>query len=83
VLTLVDYATRYPEAVALRGISTQEVAEALCKIFSRVGIPSQVVSDKGTQFVSEVMQEVYHLLSIEHLWTTPYHPQSNGLVGTF
>jgi len=34
VLTLVDYATMYPEAVALRGISTQEVAEALCKIFS-------------------------------------------------
>ena len=31
ILTVVDYATRYPEAVALEGITTQEVAEALCK----------------------------------------------------
>ena len=83
VLTVVDYATRYPEAVALKGISTQEVAEALCKIFSRVGVPSQIVSDQGTQFVSDVMKEVYRLLSIQHLTSTPYHPQCNGLVERF
>ena len=52
ILTVVNYATRYPEAVTLKGITTQEVAEALCKIFSRVGIPSQTVSDQGSQFVS-------------------------------
>ena len=83
VLTVVDYATRYPEAVALKRISTQEVAEALCKIFSRVGVPSQIVSDQGTQFVSDVMKEVYRLLSIQHLTSTPYHPQCNGLVERF
>lgn len=83
VLTVVDYATRYPEAVALKGITTQEVAEALCKIFSRVGIPSQIVSDQGSQFVSEVMKEVYRLLSIQHLTSSPYHPQCNGLVQRF
>ena len=38
VLTLVDWATRYPEAIALKGIETKEVAEALVSIFSRVGI---------------------------------------------
>jgi len=40
VLTAVDYATHYPEAVALSGISTEEVVEALCSIYSRVGIPA-------------------------------------------
>ena len=39
ILTVVDYATRYPEAVALKNISTITVAEALVSIFSRVGIP--------------------------------------------
>ena len=29
ILVMVDYATRYPDAVALQGISTQEVAEAM------------------------------------------------------
>ena len=36
ILTLVDYATRYPEAVALFSIETETVAEALVSIFSRV-----------------------------------------------
>lgn len=35
ILTLVDYATRYPEAVALPDITTERVAEALVNIFCR------------------------------------------------
>jgi len=80
ILTLVNYATRYPEAIALSGISTKEVAEALCSIYSRVGVPKQVVHDQGSQFMSEVMAEVSRLLSVQNLVSTPYHPQCNGLV---
>ena len=83
ILCVIDYATRYPEAVALPGVSTEQVAEALCRIFSRVGVPRQILSDQGSQFVSEVMQEVYRLLSIQHITSTPYHPQANGLVEKF
>ena len=36
ILTLVDYATRYPEAIALSSIETEAVAEALLSIFCRV-----------------------------------------------
>ena len=42
ILTMIDYATRYPEAVALPGIETERVAEALVKMFSRVGIPDEM-----------------------------------------
>jgi len=83
ILCVIDYATRYPEAVALPGVSTEQVAEALCRIFSRVGIPSQILSDQGSQFVSDVMKEVYRLLSIQHITSTPYHLQANGLVEKF
>ena len=48
ILTLVDYATRYPEAVPLASIDTETVAEALVSIFSRVGIPNEVLTDMGT-----------------------------------
>ena len=58
ILTLVDYATRYPEAVPLKKITTEAVAEALLDIYSRVGIPERVLTDQGTQFMSECMQEV-------------------------
>ena len=58
ILTLVDYATRYPEAVPLKKITTEAVAEALLDVYSRVGIPEEVLTDQGTQFMSECMQEV-------------------------
>ena len=40
---MIDYATRYPEAVALPGIETERVTEALVEMFSRVGIPDETV----------------------------------------
>lgn len=71
ILTLVDFATRYPEAVPLKNIDTETVAEALVDIFSRLGVPEEILSDLGTQFVSECMKEVTQLLSIKQLTTTP------------
>ena len=78
ILTLVEDATRYPEAVPLKNIDTETVAEALVDIFSRLGIPEDILSDLGTQFVSDCMKEVARLLSIKQLTTTPYHPMCNG-----
>ncbi|XP_064486070.1 uncharacterized protein LOC135398614 [Ornithodoros turicata] len=83
ILTLMDYATRFPEAVALPSIETERVAEALVNIFSRVGVPEEVLSDRGTNFTSGLMKEVARLLSLRRLTTTPYHPMANGLVEKF
>ncbi|GFN96980.1 gypsy retrotransposon integrase-like protein 1 [Plakobranchus ocellatus] len=58
ILTLVDYATRFAEAVPLRKIDTESVAEALVDINSRLGVPEEVLSDQGTQFISDCMKEV-------------------------
>lgn len=83
ILTLVDYATRYPEAVALPSIETERAAEGLLDIYSRVGVAEEIVSDRGSQFTSNMMKEVRRLLSIQHLPTTPYHAMGNGLVEKF
>lgn len=80
ILTMVDYATRYPEAIPLPSIETERVAEALLEMFSRVGIPEEMITDRGSQFTSQMMAEVRRLLSIQHLMTTPYHAMGNGLV---
>ena len=80
ILTIVDYATRYTEAIPLKSITTVDVAEALVTLYSRVGIPQEVMSDLGPQFVSDLMKEVCRLLSIRQLTSTRYHPMCNGLV---
>ena len=83
ILTMIDYATRYPEAVALPGIETERVAEALVEMFSRVGIPDEMLTDCGSQFTAEVMKEVSRLLSLQQISTTLYHPICNGLIERF
>ena len=52
IFILIDYATRYPKAVALKNIDTETVAEAIVGIYSRVGMVEEILSDLGRQFVS-------------------------------
>ena len=81
--TLFDYATRYPEAIPIKNIDTKTVAEALVDIHIRLGIPEEVLSDLGRQFVSDCLKEVSRLLRISLLASTPYHLMCNGLVDIF
>ena len=80
ILTLIDYATGFPEALPLTNIDSISVAEALFTIFSRVGIPREILSDRGTQFTSQLMGELHRLLGVKPLFTSSYHPMSNGRV---
>ena len=78
ILTMIDYATRYPEAVALSSIETERVAEALIAMFSRVGIPSEMLIEHESRVTIEVMNEVSRLLSLQQLTTIPYRLYSKG-----
>ena len=49
-------------------------------MYSRVGVPEEVLNDLGMQFTSDCMKEVSRLLFIRRLTTSPYHRACNGLV---
>ena len=83
ILVISDYATRYPEAVPVNAIDAEHIAEELVKIFARVGIPEEILTDQGSNFTSQLLAEIYQLLHVHPIWTTPYHPQSDGLVERF
>ncbi|XP_076057566.1 uncharacterized protein LOC143035033 [Oratosquilla oratoria] len=80
ILTLIDFATGFPKAVQLKEVDSISVAEALLTIFSRVGIPREILSDQGTQFTSQLMAELHKLLCVKPSFTTPFHPSGNGRV---
>ena len=80
LLTAICTATRWPEAIPLRSISARSVAVGMLEIFSRTGIPLQLVTDQGTQFVGAVMKNLCSSLHIDKIKTTPYHPEGNGVV---
>jgi hypothetical protein len=60
------------------------VANALTKHwFANFGIPMRITSDQGRQFESNLFHELKRTMGINHLTTTGYHPQSNGLIERF
>ena len=83
MLVICDYATRYPEAIPLHSTDTSHIAEALMDVFSRVGIPSEILTDQGSNFTSQLLTELYRMLHIHPIRTSPYHPQTDGLVERF
>ena len=83
ILVICDYATRYPETIALRTVDAPTIAEELLKFFARMGVPEEILTDQGTNFTSQLLAEVYRLLHIKPIRTTPYHPQTDGLVERF
>ncbi|KAJ1159403.1 hypothetical protein NDU88_012069 [Pleurodeles waltl] len=83
ILVVVDHATRYPEAIPLRTTTAPAVAKALLGISSRVGFPKEVVSDRGSNFMSAYLKDMWKECGVTYKFTTPYHPQTNGLVERF
>lgn len=80
ILILIDFATGFPEAIPLKDVDSVSVAEALLSSFSRVGIPREILSDRGTQFTSQLIAELHKLLGVRPQFTTPFHPSGNGRV---
>ncbi|GFO34193.1 Pol polyprotein [Plakobranchus ocellatus] len=80
ILTLIDTATRYPEAIGIPNCTSETIANVLFEIFSRLGIPKQVLSDNARQLISESMQETYRLLGISQRLSAPHHPISHGAI---
>ena len=83
ILVICDYATRYPEAMALWKVDAGSVADQLIQLFARVGIPREILSVQGTNFISQLLREPYNLLNIRPIQTSPYHPQTDDLVEHF
>lgn len=67
----------------MRSTTTKKTIEKLEEMFSRYGIPVQLVSDNGPQFVSEEMEAFLRRNGIQHIKSAPYHPATNGLAERF
>ena len=81
LLVVGDYFTHWMEAFPIPNQEAITFARILVdRYFCRFGIPEQLHSDQGKQFESALFQEVCKILRIEKTRTTPYHPQSDGLV---
>src|ERR1700734_3387544 len=80
IMVIVNYFTKMKVFIPTNQTITSLIAANLFKThaFKRFGIPKGVVSDRGAQFVSEFMRELYRILRIKGMPSTAYHPQTDG-----
>ena len=80
ILTVIDALSRYVLTEALPNKEAETVVSALVKLFSKFGIPSQIISDQGREFINRVLVELCEVFKISRNLVTPYHPSANGLI---
>ena len=52
LLVIIDYATKWPEVFALRNVTTETVVHCLIEMTARIGVPKELLSDNGSNFIS-------------------------------
>ncbi|MCO5567948.1 hypothetical protein L7F22_021644 [Adiantum nelumboides] len=81
ILVAIDYMTRWVEAQSVAKVNEKTVSKFVyTHICCRFGTPLEIVSDNGPGFRRGLITEVCEELKISHRHSTPYYPQSNGLV---
>jgi len=84
LLIIEDRFSQLIRGVPLAGITATDVSSALCRDWMSVhGPPDTVLKDNGPQFASLFFQGVCNLMGIRNLYTSAYHPQTNGQVERF
>ncbi len=79
-LLIVDSHSKWPEIWEMRSTTSQRTISVLQHLFSSYGLPQQVVTDNGPQFIAEEFNEYMCSIGVKHFRTAPYHPATNGAV---
>ena len=79
-LCIVDYHSKFPIIKRMEGLSTESLIATTKVIFAEYGIPHRLMSDGGTNFISEKFKRFCSRLNIKQAVLSVYHHQSNGEV---
>jgi hypothetical protein len=78
-LTTTDYFTKWVEFVPLKhSIDEQVISFLENNIFSRFGLPLEIITDNGPAFISAKLAQFLAKLGVTHLTSSTYYPQGNG-----
>jgi transposase InsO family protein len=84
IMTIIDCTSRWAEAVPLTGVTAEKCADAFVETWvAQYGVPRVVTTDRGSQFTSAAWACMAKAVGFQHVTTSAYHPQANGLVERF
>ena len=81
IMVVGDYFSKWTEAYPLPDHTAQTVADTLvCEFICRFGTLTRIHTDQGREFESHLFERMCELFEIDKSRTTPFHPQSDGMV---
>lgn len=81
IFTFVDHFSRWAIAIPSFKNNAASFSQVLLnEVVAKYGTPRVLISDAGSEFVNSVLNAVYRMLKTRRIVSSPYHPQSNGLV---
>jgi transposase InsO family protein len=81
ILTAVDYASKWVEALATPDCSAVTTAKFILEqIILRHGTPHTIHTDQGANFESKLISQLCSIYNIKKSRSSPYHPEGNGAV---
>ncbi len=84
IISLTDVLSKFVVTKAVRDNTAQTAVRFLKEdIISKFGTPRCLLTDNGTHFTSSLMDELIRQIGTTHLYSTPYHPQTNGQIERF
>ena len=84
IIVFCDYFTKWAEAYPMPDQKAETIAQIFVEqIIFRYGVPKKLITDQGTNFLSELLNAISKLFKIMRIHTSPYHPQTDGLVERF
>ena len=84
ILTIIDHLTGWPEAFPIPDISADTIVATLINHYLPVHMcPRYILLDNGSEFKNNLMDQILQQLGIDSIFSAPYHPQSNGKLGSF
>jgi hypothetical protein len=81
IVVAIDYLTKWPEARAIPNQKASSVVSFFYEdIICRHGCPKELLTDRDTHFVNDMLNTLCDELGVKHKLSIAYHPQTNGLV---
>ncbi|CAF2136424.1 unnamed protein product [Rotaria magnacalcarata] len=81
IISLTDVLSKFVITKAVRDCTATTTARFITEeVILKYGTPKCILTDNGTHFTASMMSELFKKIGVTHLYSTPYHPMTNGQI---
>ncbi|CAB4418804.1 unnamed protein product [Rhizophagus irregularis] len=81
IVVAIDFFTKWPEAKAIKEANAKEISKFIYEEI--ICHPEKIFMDNGSEFNNQLTKNLTEKFNVQHKFSTPYHPKTNGLVERF